>query len=172
MKDAKGGYGAVSVKSIEFLDGSKNVVDPAKITGIKVSTDVPTNPGTPTDPSNPGTTTDPTDPGVTDPGVTDPTNPGDTDPSVTDPTNPGVIDPNNPFAIAAAAKLGVAKISVAGMNVTVSGAKAGAEIAVFSMQGKLVASGKAFAGAQTITVPNKGIYMVRVGNKMSKVAVK
>ncbi len=167
VKDAKGGYGAVSVKSIEFLDGSKNVIDPAKITGIKISGDVPqgTNPGTNpgvTDPSNPGTTTDPTNPGVT-----DPSNPG-----VTDPTNPGVIDPNNPFAIAAAAKLGVAKISVAGMNITVSGAKAGAEIAVFSMQGKLVASGKAFAGAQTITVPNKGIYMVRVGNKMSKVAVK
>ncbi|MCQ2101658.1 MAG: glycosyl hydrolase family 8 [Fibrobacter sp.] len=145
VKDSKGGYGAISVKSIEFLDGSKNVVDPAKITGIVISTPTVT-------------------PGTTDPGTTDPTTPGTTDPG----TTPGV---DEPIAIAASAPVAMAKVSVSGMNIMVDGV-AGASVAVFNMQGKLVASTKAFAGATSITVPNKGLYMVRVGNKMNKVVVK
>lgn len=36
VKDAKGGIGEISIKSIEFLDESKQVVDPFKLTGIKI----------------------------------------------------------------------------------------------------------------------------------------
>jgi len=121
VKDAKGGYGAISVKSIEFLDASKNAIDPSKITGVVV---------------------------------------------------PEVVTPGPGVGIASAAAVSMAKVSVAGMNITVSGAQMGSDIAVFNMQGKLIASSKAFIGAQTISVPNKGMYMVRVGNKISKVTVK
>jgi archaeosine-15-forming tRNA-guanine transglycosylase len=58
------------------------------------------------------------------------------------------------------------------MNISVEGAKAGSNIAVFNMQGKLVASGKAIFGNAAVSVPSKGLYMVRVGNKLSKVSVK
>ena len=165
VKDAKGGLGEISIKSVEFLDENKNIIDPSKITGMTItpSTDPGTDPGT-----NPGT--DPgTDPGTnpgTDPGTDPGTNPG-TDPG----TNPGT-DPTNPAAIQMAQTLAMAKISVAGMNIAVDGAKAGADIAVFSLQGNKIASVKATFGNASVTVPTKGIYLVRVGNKISKVTVK
>lgn len=132
VKDSKGGYGAISVKSIEFLDASKNVVDPAKIVGFAVSS-TPQQGGQ---------------------------------------QQGGQQQGGDPSAIVASAQLSMAKISTSGMNIVVSGAQAGADIAVFNMQGKAIASAKAFMGSMSITVPNKGVYMVRVGNKMSKVAVK
>lgn len=65
--------------------------------------------------------------------------------------------------IQAAAAPAAAKLSVSGMTIS-----AGAEkIAVYSLQGKLVAAGKA-----SVTVPSKGIYLVRVNGKLSKVNVK
>ena len=164
VKDAKGGLGEISIKSIEFLDASKNVIDPSKITGMTITQ---TNPGTDpgTDPgTNPGT-----DPG-TDPGTNPGTNPG-TDPGTDPGTNPGT-DPTNPAAIQMAQAQAMAKISVAGMNIAVDGAKAGADIAVFSLQGNKIAAAKATFGNASVSVPTKGIYLVRVGNKISKVTVK
>lgn len=113
VKDAKGGVGELSIKAVEFLDASGNVVDPSKITGIVV--------------------------------------------------------PSGIKSIAAAAK---AKVSVAGMNIAVAGVKAGEDVAVFNLQGKLVASSKAVFGNASVTVPTKGVYLVRVGGKLSKVNVK
>ena len=105
VKDAKGGIGEFSIKSIEFLDASGNVIDPATITGVEIKTGLK----------------------------------------------------------AVAAAPAAAKITVSGMNIS-----AGAEkIAVYSLQGKLVAAGKA-----SVTVPTKGIYLVRVNGKLSKVNVK
>lgn len=47
VKDAKGGFGSVSIKAIEFLDANKQVIDPVKITGITVpAAQCGTNPGT------------------------------------------------------------------------------------------------------------------------------
>ena len=142
VKDAKGGYGAISVKSIEFLDGSGTVIDPAKITGTVVPSTVPTTPSNPT---------------------TDPTNPSN--PTV-DPTNP-----TNPDAIQTVAVDAKAAVSVAGQQIQIVAAN-GTDFAVFSMQGKVIASGKLSLGNAAITVPNKGVYMVRVGNKISKITVK
>ena len=51
VKDAKGGVGELSIKAVEFLDASGNVIDPVKITGITVpETQCGTNPGPGTDP--------------------------------------------------------------------------------------------------------------------------
>ena len=36
VKDAKGGLGEISIKAVEFLDASKNVIDYEKITGMKI----------------------------------------------------------------------------------------------------------------------------------------
>ena len=168
VKDAKGGLGEISIKSIEFLDANEQLIDPSKITGMTIQSNPGTDPGT--DPgTNPGT--DPgTDPGTnpgTDPGTDPGTNPG-TDPGTDPGTNPGT----DPAAIQMAQALSMAKISVAGMNIAVDGAKAGADIAVFSLQGNKIASVKATFGNASVTVPTKGIYLVRIGNKISKVTVK
>ena len=58
------------------------------------------------------------------------------------------------------------------MNIAIAGVKAGSDIAVFNLQGKLVASSKALFGNATVTVPTKGIYLVRAGDKLTKVNVK
>ena len=90
---------------------------------------------------------------------------------VVDPSKITGIVINNPTSIKTAVAPSMAKISVAGMNISVEGAKMGADIAVFNMQGKLVASSKVL-GNVSVTVPSKGLYMVRVGSKVSKVTVK
>lgn len=91
-------------------------------------------------------------------------------PEVVGPVDP--VDPVDPLGVLATPALTMAKISVSGMNIAVDGAKAGTDIAVFNMQGKVIASGKATFGNASIAVPSKGLYVVRVGNKMSKVTVK
>ena len=39
VKDAKGGIGEISIKAVEFLDASKQPIDPVKITGLEVKDD-------------------------------------------------------------------------------------------------------------------------------------
>jgi hypothetical protein len=47
LKDAAGGIGSFSIKAVEFLDGSGNVIDPVLITGITVpAAQCGSNPGT------------------------------------------------------------------------------------------------------------------------------
>ncbi len=41
VKDAKGGIGEISIKAVEFLDDSKQVIDYTKITGLKIEPKVP-----------------------------------------------------------------------------------------------------------------------------------
>ena len=107
VKDPKGGVGSLSIKSIEFLDASGNVIDPSTITGI-------------------------------------------------------VIKPTGIKNVAAAPA--AAKLSVSGLTISAGAAQ---DIAVFSLQGKKIAAGKA-----SVTVPTKGVYLVRVNGKLSKVNVK
>ncbi len=40
VKDSKGGIGELSIKSIEFLDGSGNVINPTMITGVEIKTGI------------------------------------------------------------------------------------------------------------------------------------
>ena len=126
VKDAAGGIGSISIRGLEFLDASGNVVEPSKITGIVVPEVI-----------------------VDDPIIDEPQ-----------------------FARKPAVLSSAAKISVYGMNISVDGAKAGADISVFSLQGKKVVSTKAIFGNASVNVPTKGVYLVRVGNKLSKVNVK
>lgn len=138
VKDAKGGYGSVSIKAVEFLDASKQVIDPAKITGIKI-------------------------------------------PELqcgTNPTSSGSVNPtssssgNGTIGFFAAPAVDYSKVIVAGNQVQVLGAKAGTAYAVFSMQGRVIASGKISSASENIVVPNKGTFLVRVGNSIHSVTVK
>jgi hypothetical protein len=63
-------------------------------------------------------------------------------------------------------------VSVSGMQIQISGATIGSDYAIFSVQGQVVKTGKIQNGTENIRVPNKGIYLVRVGNKTSKMNVK
>ena len=118
LKDAKGGVGSISVKSIEFLDASKQVIDPVKLTGIVISK-----------------------------------------------------DPTQSISAKIFAA-DFAKVSASGMAVRIDCAKAGASYAVFDLQGKKLTSGKTLNASTVVPVANKGMYFVRVGNKVSKVTVK
>ena len=53
VKDAKGGLGEISIKAVEFLDESKQVIDYTKITGLKIEPKV-TPKDTTTTPPGPG----------------------------------------------------------------------------------------------------------------------
>ena len=145
VKVAQGGEGAITIKSIEFLDASGNVVDPVKLVGFAVPEfDVSR--------------------------LSD-------NPDIIDDTPSSSNSNTNSSSsvagfVAANVGLNMAKVSVAGMNIFIDGAKAGADIAVFSMQGKVIASGKATFGNATFTVPTKGSYLVRVGGKVQRVNVK
>ena len=114
LKDAKGGEGEITIKSIEFLDGSGNVIDPEKITGMKIV----------------------------------------------------------PNAITKFVAANAVRITASNKQLQISGAKIGATYSVFDMQGKKIASGKVLSANQSIAVANKGMYMVKVGNQMTKIAVK
>lgn len=116
VKDSKGGFGAISIKAIEFLDASNNVIDPSKITGI-------------------------------------------------------VIKPI-PTGVVASAKVSAAKVIASDAGIQILGAKVGSDYAVFSLQGRVVSSGKIMGATQGISVPSKGAYLVRVEGKISTVTVK
>lgn len=160
-KMPKGGYGSISVKSVEFLDADKNVIDPEKITGMKVANTPITTPGSSSSVVTPGSSADGVVPGSSNSAVI----PGSSASGVT-------VNPDGSLAIAPVAAASMAKISVSGMQVQISGAKIGSDFAVFSMQGKVIVSGKVYGANQSITLPNKGAYMVRVGKTMSSVIVK
>jgi len=194
-KMAKGGFGSISLKSLEFLDASGKVIDPSKITGVTVAGTPTTTPtATSSASANPSSSASGVVAGSSNSGAvvanssnsgvvvanssaatgvpTTTTNP---DGSVTIVDQNGVVtvvNPDGSMAIAAVAPVSAAKISVSGMQVQISGAKAGANFAVFSMQGKVIASGKVYGASQSITLPNKGAYLVRVGSSMTSVVAK
>lgn len=130
VKDAKGGIGELSIKAVEFLDASKNAIDPVKLTGIVIS-DIPASSSS----VNPSSSTD----------------------AIRTFAAPAVDD--------------VKVIANAG-QLQVLGATFGSAYTVFSMQGRVVTSGMIYSTTQGIAVPNKGTYLVRVGNKIHTVSVK
>ncbi len=132
VKDAKGGFGSVSIKAIEFLDASKNVIDPFLITGIRIPEYQCS--------SNPGSSS----------------------------SNPG----SSAVGFYNAPSIDKVKVIASGNQVQVLGASVGSAYTVFSLQGKVVASGMITSASQGITVPNKGTFLVRVGTKLHMVAVK
>ena len=125
VKDAAGGVGSLSIKAVEFLDASGNVIDPVKITGIQI-------------------------------------------PEPQCGTGPGP----GPESFVQRSFVSGAKVIASGNQVHVLGAQVGSAYAVFSLQGRVVASGKIQCASQGITVPNKGTYLVRVGGKVHTIAVK
>jgi hypothetical protein len=140
-KMPKGGTGSVSVKSIEFLDASGNVVDPEKIVGYKVPNDFSKYAGS----SNPGSSSS--------------VGPGQSSSSIFD-------------AIVKADALSTIKVRASGLSVQILNAKLGASYAVMSVQGKVVASGKISSASQAVMLPNKGMYLVKVGSEIRPVSVK
>lgn len=69
-------------------------------------------------------------------------------------------------------QVNAAKIPVSGMTVRIDGTKAGTLYAVFGLRGKMIAHGNVLCSTAVIPVADKGMYFVRIGNRISKVAVK
>ena len=139
-KMPKGGTGSVSVKSIEFLDASGNVIDPETIVGYKV----------PNDFSKYGSS-----------------NPGSSNSIGPDQSSSSIFD-----AIVKADALSTIKVATSGLSVQILNAKLGASYAVMSIQGKVIASGKITSASHAVMLPNKGMYLVKVGSEIRPVSVK
>ena len=160
-KEAKGGIGQISIKSIEFLDANMNVIDPSLLTGMTIESNSSgsgssTNPGSSSSGnSGNGSSASSWNGGSSGSG------------------NSGEANNNDaPDAIGNASVATLTRVSVSGMNISVECARFNADIAVFTMQGKLVASGKTSFGNASVSVPNKGAYLVRVNGRIYKVNVK
>ena len=121
LKDAAGGIGSFSIKAVEFLDASKNVIDPVKITGMTI---------------------------------------------------PALQCGDGPVALFTRNVVANAKVFASGMQIQVMGATLGSDYTVFNMQGKVIASGRVNSALQSISVPNKGSFLVRAGGKIHAVTVK
>ena len=169
VKNPAGAIGDISIKAIEFLDGSGNVIDPVSITGMA---GVGSKPAATTDPATPASS------GSQDPASSG-SNPAIPGSSAVDPFNPGssAVDPFNPgssgdVALPAFANVAKFKANVAGMVLQISNATAGSNFAVFSMQGKVITSGKVLGSTHSVVLPNKGAYLVRVGSEIRTISVK
>ena len=98
-------------------------------------------------------------------------------PDATCSANPGSSSSVNPGSSGSIGLLDIAapsalKVFASGNQVQVLGASVGSAYTVFSLQGRVIASGMIHSASQAIAVPNKGTYLVRVGTKMQMVAVK
>lgn len=63
-------------------------------------------------------------------------------------------------------------VSVTGHLVNVNGIENGAAVRVFDLQGRPVLKVQSLGGSAALSVPGSGVYIVRVGNKARKIAVK
>jgi hypothetical protein len=62
--------------------------------------------------------------------------------------------------------------SVNGTQLQIFNAISGSNFAVFNMQGKVITKGKIEGNVQNVNMPNKGIFMVRVGSVSRMISVK
>ena len=151
IKQSEGGFGDVSIKAIEFLDASGNVIDPVSITkmpGVRgeIAEEPPTSSDSPA--------------GSSSSGITDPN------------SSSGITSGSSGEALPAVFAPARFNASVNGLQIQISNAAVGSNFAVFSMQGKVIQTGMIKNGCQLVTVKNKGAYVIRVGNEVRSVIVK
>ena len=153
VKDAKGGLGEISIKSIEFLDASKQPIDPVKLTGISISS-------------------------ISTPSSSSSVNPGSSSSGSENPGSSASVNPESSSSgtdaipVAAGNMVSGVKVVASGMQVHVLGAKLGSSYAVFDVQGKALVAGRIGAADQGIAVPYKGVFLVRIDGKIHMVSVK
>ena len=63
-------------------------------------------------------------------------------------------------------------VSVNGLQIKISNAAVGSNLTVFSMLGMVVQTGMVKNNSELVTVKNKGVYLIRVGNEIRSVIVK
>ena len=151
VKQSEGGFGDVSIKAIEFLDASGNVIDAVLITkmpGVRgeIAEEPPTSSDSPA--------------GSSSSGITDPN------------SSSGITSGSSGEALPAVFAPARFNASVNGLQIQISNAAVGSNFAVFSMQGKVIQTGMIKNGSQLVTVKNKGAYVIRVGNEVRSVIVK
>jgi hypothetical protein len=94
-------------------------------------------------------------------------NPGSSNSIGPDQSSSSIFD-----AIVKADALSTIKVATSGLSVQILNAKLGASYAVMSIQGKVIASGKITSASHAVMLPNKGMYLVKVGSEIRPVSVK
>lgn len=97
---------------------------------------------------------------------------GSSNPGSSSSVGPGQSSSSIFDAIVKADALSTIKVRASGLSVQILNAKLGASYAVMSVQGKVVASGKISSASQAVMLPNKGMYLVKVGSEIRPVSVK
>ena len=148
IRQKEGGFGDVSIRAVEFLDSSGTVIDPVLITGMsgvrsEIVEEKSSSSGNLT---NPSSSSNPIDIGSS------PSSAGNALPTV--------------FAPA------TFNVSVNGLQIKISNAAVGSNLTVFSMLGMVVQTGMVKNNSELVTVKNKGVYLIRVGNEIRSVIVK
>ncbi len=155
VKQKEGGIGDVSIRAIEFLDASGNVIDPVSITGMPgVRSEIAQTPTSSADPTGSSSSGDVTNPNSSSSGTI---------------VGPGLSSGDALATVYAPARFNA---SVNGLQIQISNASVGSNFAVFSMQGKVIKTGMIKGSSQLVTVQNKGAYVIRVGNEVRSVIVK
>jgi hypothetical protein len=154
VKQKEGGIGDVSIRAIEFLDASGNVIDPVSITGMPGVRSEVAEQTTPTSSDNPAGSSSSGD--------------------VTNPNSSGVgpVVGSSGDALTTVYAPARFSASVSGLQIQISNASVGSNFAVFSMQGKVIKTGMIKGSSQLVTVENKGAYVIRVGNEVRSIIVK
>lgn len=153
VKQKEGGIGDVSIRAIEFLDASGNVIDPVTITGMPGVRSEIAEETKPTSSDNPA--------GSSSSGAVDPNSSG-----------VGPVVGSSGDALTTAFAPARFNASVNGLQIQISNATVGSNFAVFSMQGKVIQTGMIKGSSQLVTVQNKGAYVIRVGNEVRSIIVK
>lgn len=90
---------------------------------------------------------------------------GITIPETPNPDSQGITDPQMQ-------NLAKFQTSVNGTQLQIFNAVSGSNFAVFNMQGKIITKGKIEGNTQNVTIPNKGVFMLRIGSVSRMISVK
>lgn len=81
-------------------------------------------------------------------------------------------DPENPVAVSVASRGFAGKIYAEGLSLHIEGLAIGKTVAVFDIQGRVVARPRAYQEGMTLNLPNVGTYIVRAGETTHRITVK
>jgi len=85
---------------------------------------------------------------------------------------PASSSSRNPEAIVAGFEAPKFQAVVYGRELSIFGATVGKKLAIFDLQGSVIAVGRVDAANFSVTLPRSGMYVVRVGNQVQKVNVR
>ena len=195
--ESRGGTGEISIMSVEFLDKDQNVVEAVKLTGVtgvrsviesssseepESSSSVEPESSSSEEPES-SSSEEPESSSSAEPESSsseEPESSSSAEPessSSEEPKSSSSAEPESSSSSSSKDKdalplklvASTVHVAVSGMQILISGATLGSDYAVFTMQGKVITTGKIHNGTESVTLSNQGAYLIRVGREIFKV---